>query len=460
MLFAQGIGARPKAVPTETTSLQPKSSGGTEVSVPTCRAYGVLALLALLKVLCSCDKHLLSAFANFIIPELELTVSQFGALLGIGYVLSYSIMDLIAGPLVDICPSRPLLLTAGIFVWSLLTGVCGGVHGFAGLLLTRIFVGVGESVLGPVAISYVAELFPPAHRGFPDGCFASGGNLGGALALIFAGALGETLGWRWIFGLLGMFGMVVGLTVPLFLKEGNERRAITVREAATGLQLNLRLGLRVVTGCVSLRCLLPGTMVMTIPGTVIGLMQPFLTEERGASRSEAALVSGYVMLAAGVIGNPLVGWLADVVCRRFGYSQISFAGCVTLVVMLPAGLGFLLSKQDASPAFWTAYAFYIIGSSIQGVWFSIVQDLSPPHLRGTIIGLMICVLSLFDGVWKLLAGLSVDYLKDNEAPRPYATALVIFTVMQVLVQSVSFFLTGYTLKEGVRWIDTVASEFR
>ena len=427
--------------------------------MPSWRAYGMLALLALLKVLCSCDKHLLSAFANFIIPELGLTVSQFGILLGIGYVLSYSIMDLFAGSLVDSCPSRPWLLASGICLWSLLTGVCGAVHGFAGLLLTRIFVGVGESVLGPVAISYVAELFPPAHRGFPDGCFASGSNLGGALALILAGSLGESLGWRWIFGLLGMFGMLIGLTVPLYLHESKGRMATSLCEGATSLLLNLRLGVRVVTGCVSLRCLLPATMVMNIPGTTMGLLQPFLTEERSASRSEAALISGYVMLFAGVIGNPLIGWLADAAHRRFGWNQISFAGCVGLVVMLPAGLGFLLMKTDTSPAFWTAFAFYIIGSSIHGVWFSVVQDLSPPHLRGTIIGLMICVLSLFDGVWKLLAALSVDYLKDNEGPRPYATALVIFMVMQAAVQSVSFFLAGYTFKEGVRWLDTVASQF-
>lgn len=50
----------------------------------------------------------------------------------------------------------------GMCLWSVLTAVSGFAQGFFGLLFPRVFVGIGESVLAPSALSLIADYFPPS----------------------------------------------------------------------------------------------------------------------------------------------------------------------------------------------------------------------------------------------------------------------------------------------------------
>ena len=123
------------------------------------RNFIFLCFLILLNVMNFVDRQLLASFANFIIPDLSLTNTQFGILTGFGFLFFYSIMGLFMGILADKF-HRPKLIALGVGLWSALTAISGAARGFVGLLLPRMFIGVGESILTPTSLSLLGDKFP------------------------------------------------------------------------------------------------------------------------------------------------------------------------------------------------------------------------------------------------------------------------------------------------------------
>ena len=127
--------------------------------------YILLGMLTLLNLLNIVDRQLLSSFANYIVPDLNLSNSQFGLLTGLMFMVFYSFMALIMGALADIY-NRPRLISAAVFLWSICTAASGAAKGFVSLAIPRMLIGVGESTLSPAAISMLADKFPVVKTWF------------------------------------------------------------------------------------------------------------------------------------------------------------------------------------------------------------------------------------------------------------------------------------------------------
>jgi len=141
---------------TEQNSAQPNDP---ETDAVTRGSYGILGLLTFINVLNFVDRQLLASFANFIVPDLELTNTEFGLLTGFAFIVFYSVMGLFMGALADRL-HRPRLLSFGLGMWSLLTAASGAATGFMSLLLPRMLIGIGESSATPTAMSLLADRFP------------------------------------------------------------------------------------------------------------------------------------------------------------------------------------------------------------------------------------------------------------------------------------------------------------
>ena len=72
------------------------------------RHYVFLCFLTLLNVMNFVDRQLLASFANFIVPDLGLSNTQFGLLTGFAFILFYAAMGLFMGALADLAaPTAP-----------------------------------------------------------------------------------------------------------------------------------------------------------------------------------------------------------------------------------------------------------------------------------------------------------------------------------------------------------------
>ena len=190
------------------------------------RNYVLLCFLTILNVMNFVDRQLLASFANFIVPDLELSNTEFGLLTGLVFIAFYAVMGLFMGALADMV-HRPRLIAFGLALWSILTAASGAAKGFVSLAIPRMFIGVGESVLTPTSMSILADRFPASKLGFVSGFYYLGVPVGVGVSLLVAGYLGPAIGWRNCFYALGAIGIVLAI-IMLFVKETPRKHQLAV----------------------------------------------------------------------------------------------------------------------------------------------------------------------------------------------------------------------------------------
>jgi MFS family permease len=122
--------------------------------------------------------------------------SRCGALIaGTAYLWSNVTFTPLYGRLSDLLGRRTAYLQA-LVLFTVGTALCGIAPTFGFLTVSRFLAGMGGGGMGTVASVLVADLFPPADRGFYQGLsfavFGAGMGLGGPIG----GALTQAFGWR------------------------------------------------------------------------------------------------------------------------------------------------------------------------------------------------------------------------------------------------------------------------
>jgi MFS family permease len=192
------------------------------------RDYGFLMFLTLLNVMNFVDRQLLASFANWIVPDLGLTNTQFGLLTGLIFIFFYSVAGVFMGVLADRV-NRTRLIAAGLALWSALTALSGMAKGFVSLAIPRLFIGVGESIMTPTAMSLLADRFPSSRLGFASGVYYMGVPIGVAMSLFVVAYLEPLLGWRGCFYALGGLGLVLA-AIMFFMKETPRRHEVEAQK--------------------------------------------------------------------------------------------------------------------------------------------------------------------------------------------------------------------------------------
>ena len=140
---------------------------------------------------------------------------------GTAFTVSYMLSALGLGWLGDRF-SRWVIIGAATIVCSSATAASGATGSIAALLISRIFVGIGEGVYNPAAPPVISDLFPAARRGITLAIFFATVPVGGALGYMFGGLINLHLGWRAAFYVVSVPGMILGL-LCLFQKEPESR---------------------------------------------------------------------------------------------------------------------------------------------------------------------------------------------------------------------------------------------
>ncbi|MFU8817016.1 MAG: MFS transporter, partial [Pseudomonadales bacterium] len=284
------------------------------------RHYAFLTFLMILNVLNFVDRQLLASFANFIVPDLGLTNTQFGLLTGFAFIVFYAIAGLFMGAAADMF-HRPRLVAAGVALWSVLTAVSGAARGFMTLAIPRMLIGVGESVLTPTSMSMLADRFPPAKLGFAAGFYYMGVPIGVGLSLLIAGYLGPTIGWRNCFYLLGAIGLCMAV-VLLFVKETPRRFAPVAGADGKVPRPSLKeisvTAVRALRSSPALSLTMAGGVAMHFILGAAAFEQLWFVQERGFDRAYIAQMTGWIAAGSGILGTLFGGIGGDQWLRRTG----------------------------------------------------------------------------------------------------------------------------------------------
>ena len=395
------------------------------------RQLAFLGFLTLLNVMNFVDRQLLASFANYIVPDLGLSNAEFGWLTGFAFIVFYSAMGLFAGALADTV-HRPRLVAGALMLWSGLTAASGAARGFVTLLVPRMFIGVGESVLTPASMSMLADRVPASRMGFAAGVYYMGVPIGVAASLLIVGYLGPAIGWRRCFYLLGAVG--VGLAVVmLFVPETRRRHAETAashpRVTAAGLRDIARTLFRALAASPALVATIAGGVAFHFVLGAAAFEQLWFVQERGFERAEIARLTGWVGGAAGVAGNLFGGFVGDWWQRNTRHGRPMFLFWVGLV-LTPMGVAYRLA-EGGSTLFWIGVAFvYFQLGTFYGPTFATVQELVPPRIRASVVAFYILMLNLVGlGVGITGGGYMIDGLAARGVEEPYTKTLLAFTAL-------------------------------
>ena len=397
------------------------------------QAYRLLFFLTLLNLLNFIDRQLIASFANFIVPDLGLTDTQYGFLTSLAFILFYSIMGLFMCALADMV-NRPRLIAFGVVLWSIFTAISGMAKGFVSMMIPRMFIGVGESILTPTSMSLLSDSFPSSRLGFASGFYYMGVPVGVGISLLIVGYLGEPLGWRNCFYILGAVGFVMGLMMLLF--KDRPRKSAALETPTT----NETLAFSSILNTLKKALMNSPALVLTIAGgvfyhIVLGAAvfeQLWYAQEKNFDRSSIAQITGIISVVAGISGNLLGGILSDLWQSKTNQGRPMFLFWACLI-MLPIFIVFRYSEPN-SLIFWVGVTLgYFQLGLFYGPVFSTVQELVPIRIRATIVAFLILMLNLVGLTFGSLGGgVAVDLLRSASVADPYTTMLVIFTAISAL----------------------------
>lgn len=394
------------------------------------RHYVFLCFLTILNVMNFVDRQLLASFANFIVPDLGLSNTEFGLLTGLVFICFYAVMGLFMGALADMV-HRPRLIAFGLTLWSLLTVASGAAKGFVSLAIPRMFIGVGESVLTPTSMSMLADRFPQNKLGFASGFYYMGVPIGIGVSLLVAGYLGPAIGWRNCFYFLGVLGIVLAI-VMLFVKETPRKHLET-----TTADQNHKPGFRKIAATLFKIMKFSPALSLTMAGGVAthfilgaaAFDQLWYVQERGFERAHIAQMTGWIGVAGGILGNLFGGWGSDWWQHHRQTGRPMFLVFI-LLIMVP--IGFIYRIVDPNSwFFWFAiFCGYFQLGSFYGPTFSTVQELVPPQIRSTVVALYLLALNLIGlGLGITFSGYMIDHLIALEVEEPFTKTLLVFTAL-------------------------------
>jgi len=426
----------------------------TEASTPesqqlTLSHYLLLGILTLLNVLSIVDRQLLSSFANYIVPDLGLTNTEFGILTGLMFMVFYSCMALVMGALADMY-HRPRLISAAVLLWSLMTAASGAAKGFVSLAIPRMLIGVGEATLSPAAIAMLADKFPAAKRGFATGFYYTGVSFGFGVSLLVAGYLGPVLGWRMCFYLLGGIGIVLSLTILLF-RDVPRRRTQVVHVGDDGRTVKDKLVqlFRALRASPALCWTIAGGVGVHFMFGATAFDQLWYVQERGFERANIAQVTGWYGVAGGVIGNLFGGIGSDYWYRVTGRSRLAFLFW-TLLLIAPINIYYRVA-DPASLFFWLGvfFTFFQLGV-MYGPVYSTIQTLAPPQICSTVVAFLILMCSVVGvGLSITASGYLIDQFMAAGITSAYSLSVLIFTVASMASVPAFYLAVRSKAREGI-----------
>ena len=182
-----------------------QAAGPTVRPIPNLR-WWLCALLFASTVINYIDRQTLSLLSPYLKQIYQWTNSDYANLL-IGFRIAYSLGQTVCGRLMDRLGTRRGL-TLSVLWYSLVsmaTSLAGGFYSFATF---RFLLGAGESANWPGATKAVAEWFPKRERALATAFFDSGSSIGGAVAPFIVLPIYFRWGWRPVFVLPGLLGLV------------------------------------------------------------------------------------------------------------------------------------------------------------------------------------------------------------------------------------------------------------
>jgi MFS family permease len=375
------------------------------------RTIFALSVLFAINTLNFFDRQVFGAIAEPVRKEWGLSDSAIG-LVGTAFTLVYAAVGLPLGSLTDKI-ARKKILSAGVFVWSILTAASGLAMSYWQLFVMRLGVGVGEATCAPAATSLIGDIYPADKRSKALSVFMLGLPVGIALSYAISGSVAQAYGWRAAFYIAGIPGLICTLAV-LFIHEP-KRGAAEIHDI--GARKREGSSYKLVLSIPTMWWIIASGALQTFNMYAIGqFLTPFLMRYHNQDIRTAGLTTMIVFGLSGIPGLLLGGVIGDAVMKRRDNGRLLTAS-LSLLASVP--LIFFALTQPPSETL----IFIILmsaGVALMNIYYATVypaiQDVIEPSLRGTAMSIYFFAMYVLGAaLGPLGTGLASDFFTARAA---------------------------------------------
>jgi MFS family permease len=309
---------------------------------------------------------------------------------------SYTLLQIPAGFIIDrFGVKRPIALA--LFFWCLASAATSVATLLGQLIALRLLLGVAEAVVFPAGLSWIHRNIDEERRGLAAALFVGGTKWGPALGAPLAAWLVSHYGWRIMFQVVGIGGLIWVLPWVLLADDGASapRR---VRQAGGTLPMAALFRSRIIWG--------------TLVGTFcynyflffsITWLPAYFVERRHLSLDSMGVYTffsfagtGVVAILAGASADWLIAGGANAAAVRRGFTIAGLLAASTEVIGA-------LSDSNQVAVFFAIFSMAGLGLATPNYW-TLTQTLVTRTAAGRVAGLQNTALNLAGIVAPILTG--------------------------------------------------------
>ena len=321
----------------------------------------------------------------------------------LGKLLVGPLFGFVAGWMIDRYGPRRLMISGSLMMGISLIGL-----GFASSLpmfyMFWIINAIGYVFGGPLPCQVLVSRWFEKNRGKAMGIAYLGIGTGGALVPLFSAGLEKEFGWHLALGALGILIVLIALPMAWFIKEPKLKM-----EGKMPAQPMMPIGNILRNPYFYLLAI--GSM--SCMGAVGGISQhiKYYLNDIHFSQSEAAHVMSLVLVFS-LVGRVLMGWLADVIHRKYVMILIYLLVAVSIPLLLIPyfqGCIYLFSA--------------LFGIGLGGNYMIIplmAADLFGVRALGRTMGIILVADGVAESIFPMLVGALY-----NDAAKSYATGFIL-----------------------------------
>ncbi|HHG8917972.1 TPA: MFS transporter [Klebsiella oxytoca] len=315
----------------------------------------IMALLFLLVagIINFLDRTSLSIANTTIREEMGLTATEMGLLLSV-FSFGYALCQLPIGMVMERFGVKKVY-GFGIFLWSAAQTALGFVGSFSQMIVARIVLGIGESPHLPTGVKVVNDWYNIRQRGVPMGIVNMSSTLAQALAPPLLIAMMLAFGWRMMFIIIGVSGIILSILWFMFYRNredaGLSAEDIAHLEEETPPSSKEKVTLKDWAGLFKQKSMWGMTIGFNGVGYMVWLfltwLPSYLEMSRGLSLEKTGWVAAIPFLfgAAGMLVN---GAVADWVMKRGADKMKSRKWMICLGLLCAAGFTLPAAYTDST----------------------------------------------------------------------------------------------------------------
>lgn len=293
-------------------------------------------------------------------------------------------------------------------LWSGATVICGMAGGAVTLILSRLCVGAGSSAYAPLSTAMITSWFKKSQWGTALGLYNTAMVVGGALGTVIFAALGEALGWRTCFYVIGGISLVICLlsfllpdNKKLMAEQGAQAGNDDADEIAQ-IKLNVVDTAKLLLNNKALlaMCLAAGMALFSV-NTGSSFAAIYYQNIKGMTPTAASMVA-LITMPFSILATPIGGKILD---KWYGRDKRARMWMPMLTCLLSAGLLVIGYGTASIPLIIAGNAAYTLGNTS---FHASSHELVPAWYKSVSYGTYVFFIQIFGAIGPSFGGWLID----------------------------------------------------